>query len=61
MEIYVQVLVRNNNVRHQEGNINYASERVHIFLYPTNNLFITYALLSQKLNDIYYVTFINKI
>ena len=30
------------------GNICTSSERVHIFPYPTNNLFITYALLSQK-------------
>ena len=50
MEIYVRVLVRSNNARRQERNINYmyAPERVHIFPYPTNNLFITYALLSQK-------------
>jgi len=48
MEIYVRVLVRSNIARRQERNINYAPERVHIFLYPTNNLFITYALLSQK-------------
>jgi len=52
MEKYVRVLVRSN----------YAPERVHIFPYPTNNPFITYALLSQKeLYDIYYITFINKI
>ena len=48
MEIYVRVLVRSNIARRQERNINYAQERVHIFPYPTNNLFITYALLSQK-------------
>ena len=48
MEIYVLVLVRSNIARRQERNINYAPERVHIFPYPTNNLFITYALLSQK-------------
>jgi len=48
MEIYVRVLVRSNIARRQERNINYAPERVHIFPYPTNNLFITYALLSQK-------------
>jgi len=48
MEIYVRVLVRSNIARRQERNINYASERVHIFPYPINNLFITYALLSQK-------------
>jgi len=42
MEIYVRVLVRTSR------NIKYAPERVHIFPYPTNNLFITYALLSQK-------------
>jgi len=48
MEIYVRVLVRSNIERHKERNINYAPERVHIFPYPTNNLFITYALLSQK-------------
>jgi len=48
MEIYVRVLVRGKNARRQERNINYAPERVHIFPYPTNNLFITYALLSQK-------------
>ena len=48
MEIYVRVLVRSNISRRQERNINYAPEGVHIFPYPTNNLFITYALLSQK-------------
>jgi len=50
MEIYVRVLVRSNITRRQERNINYASERVHIniFPYPINNFFITYALLSQK-------------
>jgi len=48
MEIYVRVLVRSNIARRQERNIYYAPERVHIFPYPTNNLFITYALLSQK-------------
>jgi len=48
MEIYVRVLVRSNIARRQERNINYAPERVHIFPYLTNNLFITYALLSQK-------------
>jgi len=47
MEIYVRVLVRSNIARRQE-NINYAPERVHIFPYPTHNLFITYAFLSQK-------------
>jgi len=48
MEIYVRVLVRSNIARRQERNINYAPEQVHIFPYSTNNLFITYALLSQK-------------
>ena len=48
MAIYVRVLVRSNIARRQERNTNYAPERVHIFPYPTNNLFITYALLSQK-------------
>ena len=48
MEIYVLVLVRSNIARRQERNINYAPERVHKFLYPTNNLFITYALLSKS-------------
>jgi len=48
MEIYVRVLLRSNIARRQERNINYAPERVHIFPYPTNNLFITYALRSQK-------------
>jgi len=48
MEIYVLALVRSNIPRRQERNINYAPERVHIFPYPTNNLFITYALLTQK-------------
>ena len=48
MEVYVRILVRSNIARRQERNINYALERVHIFPYPTNNLFITYALLSQK-------------
>jgi len=48
MEIYLRVLVRSYIVRRQERNINYAPERVHIFPYPTNNLFITYALLTQK-------------
>jgi len=62
MEIYVRVLVRRNIARRQERNINYAPERVHIFPYPNNNLFITYALLSQKkLFDIYCIAFINKI
>jgi len=28
--------------------INYAPERVHIFPYPTNNLFISYASLSEQ-------------
>jgi len=48
MEIYVRVLVRSNITRRQERNIKYAPERVHIFPYSTNNLFIAYALLSQK-------------
>jgi len=49
MEIYVRVLVRSNIARRQERNINYAPERVHIFPYPTNYLFITYEdLPSQK-------------
>ena len=48
MEIYVRVLVRSNIARRQERNINYAPERVHIFPDLTNNLLITYALLSQK-------------
>ena len=48
MEIYVRVLVRSNIARRQERNNNYAPERVHTFPYPTNNLFITYALLSPK-------------
>jgi len=48
MEIYIRVLVRSNIVRRQERNINYAPERVHIFPYPINNPFITYASLSQK-------------
>jgi len=48
MEIHVRVLVRSNIARRQERNIYYAPERVHIFPYPTNNIFITYALLSQK-------------
>jgi len=43
---YVPVLVRSNIARRQERNINYAL--VHIFSYPTNNLFITYALPPQK-------------
>jgi len=47
MEIYVRVLVRSNNARRQERNINYAPEREYIFSYPTNNLFITYALLQK--------------
>ena len=38
MELYVRDLVRSN----------YAPEQGDIFLYPANNLFITYALLSQK-------------
>ena len=61
MEIYVRVLVRSNIARRQERNINYAPERVHIFPYPTNNLLITYTLLSKKAYNIYYITFINKI
>jgi len=48
MEIYVRVLVWSNIARRQERNINYAQERVHICPYLTKNLFITYALLSQK-------------
>jgi len=48
MEIYVQDLVRSNIARRQERKSNYAPERVHIFPFPTNNLFSTYALLSQK-------------
>ena len=48
MEIYVQVLVWSNIARRQERNINYSPEWVHIFPYPTNNLFITYALLTHK-------------
>jgi len=48
MKMYVQVLVRSNNARRQERNINYAPERVHLFPYPTNKLLNTYALLSQK-------------
>ena len=40
--------MRSNIARRQERNINYAPERVHIFPYPTNNLFITYALPSQN-------------
>jgi len=61
MEIYVLVLVRSNIARRQERNINYAPERVHTFPFPTNNLFITYALLSKKIINIYYIIFINKI
>jgi len=61
MEIYGRVLVRSNIARRQERNINYAPERVHISPYPTNNLLITYASLSQKLNNIYYIIIINKI
>ena len=61
MEIYVRVLVRSNIARGQERNINYAPERVHIFPYPTNNLFITYALLSYKLNNVYNIIFIHNI
>ena len=45
MEIYVRVVVRSNIARRHERNINDAPERVHIFPYPTNTLFITYALL----------------
>ena len=45
MEIYVLALGRSNIARRQERNINYAPERVHIFPYPTNNLFITYAFI----------------
>jgi len=44
MEIYVRVLVRSNIAQRQECNIYYAPERVDIFPYPTNNLFITYVL-----------------
>ena len=50
MEIYVRVLVRSNNARRQKRSINNAPEQVHIFPYLTNNLFITYTLISQKLN-----------
>ena len=55
MEIYVRVLVRSNIARRQGRNINYAPERVHIFPYATNNLFITYALLSKKLKHLLYI------
>jgi len=48
MEIYVWVLVWSNIARRQERIINYATERVQIFSYQTNNIFITYALKSQK-------------
>ena len=48
MEIYVRVLVRSNIERRRERNINYAPERVYKCPYITNNLFITYALLSQN-------------
>jgi len=48
MEIYGRVMVRSNVERRRDRNINYAPERVHKFPYLTNNLFITYALLSQK-------------
>jgi len=66
MEIYmyVRVLVRRNIARRQERNINYAPERVHIFPYPTNNLFISNSHTHhyhKKLNNIYYIIFINKI
>ena len=54
MEIYVRVLVRSNFARRQERNINYAPERVRIFPYPTNNRFITYALLSHALWHLLY-------
>ena len=61
MEIYVPVPVQSNIVRRQERTINYAPERVHIFPYPINNLYITYTLLSKKAYNIYYIIFINKI
>jgi len=48
IDVYVRVLVPSNSARRQERNINYAPERVNIFPYLTNNLFITYALQSQK-------------
>ena len=61
MEIYVRVLVRSNIARRQEGNINYAPERVHIFPYPTNNLLLHTRYYLKKLNNIYYIIFTNKI
>ena len=42
--VYVRVLVWSDNARRQARNINYAPERVHIFPYLTNNLFVTYAI-----------------
>jgi len=42
MEIYVRVLVPSNIARRQDRNINYAPERVHIFPFLTNTIFITY-------------------
>jgi len=49
----VRVLVSSYYARRQERIVNYAPDRVHIFQYQTNNLFITYALQLQKLYKIY--------
>ena len=46
MKIYVRVLVRSNIARRQERIINYAPERVHMFPFQTNSIFIIYALQS---------------
>jgi len=57
IEIYVRVLVRSNSARRQERNFNYTPERLHIFPFQTNNLFVTYGITTKKLNTIYYNIF----
>jgi len=50
-----------NIARRQERKINYAQERVqYMFPYQIEILFITYALQSQKLHNIFYISSINK-
>jgi len=53
--VYVLVLAPSNNAQGQERNINYASERVHIFPYLTNNLSLHTRYYHKKLNNRYYI------
>jgi len=61
MEIYVRVLVRSNIARRQERNINYAPERVRIFLIQPITFLLHMRYYHKKLYDIYCISFINKI